>query len=128
MNFAKFLRTTFLQNTSGRLFLCSHGLIFHYTLFDCTNFSWNQLLVNSNLIAFKWKRVTWWIFCQNIWNIHFFYKQLVYKIITRLSEICLTSLIALFWNFPLMICNFPLFFSHSENILMSTLITIIITY
>ena len=47
-------------------------------------------------------------------------------IITWLSEICWTSLIALFWNFPLMICNFPLF-SHSKNIPMSTLITIIIT-
>ena len=54
---------------------------------------------------------------------------------TWLSEICLTSLIALFWNFPLMICNFPLMiynvqllFSHSKNIWMSTLITIIITY
>ena len=48
--------------------------------------------------------------------------------ITWRSEICLTSLIALFWNFPLMICNFPLLFSHSKNIRMSTLITIIITY
>ena len=48
-------------------------------------------------------------------------------IITWLSEICLTSLIALFWNFPLMICNFPLF-SHSKNIPMSPLITIIITH
>ena len=34
----------------------------------------------------------------------------------------------LFWNFPLMICNFPLLLSHSKNIWMSTLITIIITY
>ena len=40
----------------------------------------------------------------------------------------MTSLIALFWNFPLMICNFLLLFSHSKNIRMSTLITIIITY
>ena len=38
------------------------------------------------------------------------------------------SLIALFWNFLLMIFNFPLLFSHSKNIRMSTLITIIITY
>ena len=55
-------------------------------------------------------------------------------LITWLSEICLTSLIASFWNFtlfwniPLMICNFPLLFSHSKNIRMSTLIRIIITY
>ena len=34
----------------------------------------------------------------------------------------------LFWNLPLMICNFLLLFSHSKNIWMSTLITIIITY
>ena len=60
---------------------------------------------------------------------------------TWLSEICLMLLIALFWNFPLfwnlpqMICDFPLMiynfqllFSHSKNIWMSTLITIIITY
>ena len=31
-------------------------------------------------------------------------------------------------KFPLMIFNFPLLFSHSKNIRMSTLITIIITY
>ena len=48
-------------------------------------------------------------------------------LITRLSEICLMSLIALFWNFPLMICNFALLFSHSKNIRISTLITILIT-
>ena len=41
--------------------------------------------------------------------------------ITWLNEICLTSLIALFWNFPLLL-------SHSKNIRMSNLITIIITY
>ena len=34
----------------------------------------------------------------------------------------------LFWNFLLMICNFPLLFSHFKNIQMSTLITIIFTY
>ena len=34
----------------------------------------------------------------------------------------------LFWNFPLMICNFPRLFSHSKNIRVSTLIAIIITY
>ena len=61
-------------------------------------------------------------------------KSYISAIITWLSEICLTSLTALFWNFPLfwdfplMICNFPLLFSHSKNIRMSTLITIIITY
>ena len=49
-------------------------------------------------------------------------------LITWLSEICLTSLIVLFWNFPQMICHFPLLFSHSKNIRMATLITIIITY
>ena len=43
------------------------------------------------------------------------------QLITWLSKICLTSLKALFWNFPLL-------FSHSKNIRMSTLITIIITY
>ena len=37
------------------------------------------------------------------------------------------SLMVLFWNFPL-ICNFPLLFSHSKNIWMSTLITIITYY
>ena len=41
-------------------------------------------------------------------------------IIKWLSKICWTSLIALFYNFPLS-------FSHSKNIRMSTLITIIIT-
>ena len=41
----------------------------------------------------------------------------------------LKSLIALFWNsplfwsFPLMICNFPLLYSHFKNIRMSTLIS-----
>ena len=34
----------------------------------------------------------------------------------------------LFWNFLRMICNFPLLFSHSKNIRMSTLITLIDTY
>ena len=38
----------------------------------------------------------------------------------------MTSLIALFWNFPLIICNFPLSLSHSKNIRMSALITIIV--
>ena len=39
------------------------------------------------------------------------------------------SLIALFWNFLLMICNFLLLFSRSKNIRMSsTLIRVIITY
>ena len=37
------------------------------------------------------------------------------------QRICLRSLIALFWNLPLL-------FSHSKNIPMSTLITTIITY
>ena len=42
-------------------------------------------------------------------------------LITWLSEICLVSLIVLFWNspllwnFPLMICNFLLLFSNSKN-------------
>ena len=55
-------------------------------------------------------------------------------VITWLNESCLTSLIALFWNFllfwnfPQMIYNFLLLFSHSKNIRMSILITIIITY
>ena len=56
-------------------------------------------------------------------------------LITWLSEIYLTSLIALFWNFPLvicnfplMVCNFPLLFSHSKSIRRSTLITIIIIF
>ena len=68
----------------------------------------------------------------DILNLHFDMGLLL--LITWLSEICLTSLIALFWNFPLfwnfslMICNFPLLFCHSKNIRMSTLITIIITY
>ena len=31
-------------------------------------------------------------------------------------------------NFPQMICNFTLLFSHSKNIRMPTLITMIITY
>ena len=54
--------------------------------------------------------------------------RIVLPIITWLSEICLTLLIALFWNLPLMICNFTLLFSHSKNTQMSTLIVIIITY
>ena len=56
--------------------------------------------------------------------------EVLFYLITWLSEICLTLLIALFWNFLLMIliCNFPLLFSHSKNIQMSTLITIIINY
>ena len=55
----------------------------------------------------------------------------VFLLITWLSEICLTSSRAFFWNFPLIICNSPLPFSHSKNIRMSILITIIpiiITY
>ena len=65
------------------------------------------------------------------WNVKYFYFS---NLITWFSEICLTSLIALFWNFPLfwnfllMICNFPLLFSHPKNIRMSTLITIIVIY
>ena len=39
----------------------------------------------------------------------------------------MTSLVALLWNFPLIIYNFPLLFFHSKNTRMSTLITIIIT-
>ena len=54
----------------------------------------------------------------DVWSIY---------LITWLSEVYLTSLIALFWSFPLMICNFPLLLSHSKNIRMSTLITIVIT-
>ena len=55
------------------------------------------------------------------------YTNLPLTYLKCLSEICLTSLIALFWNFPLMIWNFPLLFSHSKcQIWMSTLITIII--
>ena len=59
----------------------------------------------------------------------FFWKTMlvvICAIITWLSEICLTSLIALFRNFE--ICNFPLLFSHSKNIRRSTLITIIIIF
>ena len=59
---------------------------------------------------------------------HFGQKRKITQLITWFNEICLASLIALFWNFPLMTCNFPLLFSHSKNIRMSTLITIIITY
>ena len=55
-------------------------------------------------------------------------QQSILFLVTRLSEICLTWLIALFLNFPLMIGNVPLLFSHSKSIRMSTLITVIITY
>ena len=51
----------------------------------------------------------------------------VLLVITWLNEICLTSLIASFWNFPLMICNSPLLFSHFKNIQMLTLVTMVIT-
>ena len=50
-------------------------------------------------------------------------KAKVHKLIIWFSEICLTSLIALFWNFPLMICKFLVLFPHSKNIRMSTLIS-----
>ena len=49
------------------------------------------------------------------------HRKKITDIITWLSVICLTSLTALFWNFPLL-------FSHSKNTRMSTLITVIITY
>ena len=68
----------------------------------------------------------------NLLNLHF--DMGVLLLITWLSEICLTSLIALFWNFllfwnfRLMICIFLLLFSHYKNIQMSTLMTIVITY
>ena len=52
----------------------------------------------------------------------------ILPLITWLNEICLTSLVALFWNFTLTISNFPLLFSHFKNIRISTLITIIIAY
>ena len=45
----------------------------------------------------------------------------VLLLITWLSEICLMSLVALFWNFQLL-------WSHSKNIWMSALVTIIITF
>ena len=47
--------------------------------------------------------------------------SLIFSLIIWLSEICLTSLKTLFWNLRLL-------FSHSKNIRMSSLITIIITY
>ena len=59
-------------------------------------------------------------FCQNC-NCVLASGDTVHNLITWRSEICLTSLIALFWNFPLL-------FSHSKNIRMSTLIKITITY
>ena len=58
----------------------------------------------------------------------------IFDLITWFCEICSTLLIALFWNsplfwnFPLMICNFPLLLSHSKNIQMSNLIRTIINY
>ena len=72
-----------------------------------------------------------WIF--DHWEKRIDWKDKVNFIITWLSEICLTSLITLFWNyplfwnFPLTIYNFPLLFSNSKNIRMSILVTIIIT-
>ena len=48
MNFEKFLRTSFLQNTSGRLFLL-HEICKYFTCFIC-------LLVIS---YFSWNRVKW---------------------------------------------------------------------
>ena len=45
----------------------------------------------------------------------------VLLLITWLSEICLMSLVVLFWNFQLL-------WSHSKNIWMSALVTIIITF
>ena len=81
-------------------------------------------------------------FCCSIIEVSFSYKvyawteywKIIHSLIEWVSEICLTSLIALFWNFPLfwnfllMICNLLLMFSHFKNIWMSTLTTIIITY
>ena len=58
------------------------------------------------------KARSWWVV-----------KAKVHKLIIWFSEICLTSLIALFWNSPLMICKFLLLFPHSKNIRMSTLIS-----
>ena len=59
---------------------------------------------------------------------HFDQKRKITQLITWFNEICLTSLIVLFWKFTLMACNFPLLFSCPKNIRMSTLIAIIITY
>ena len=69
----------------------------------------------------------WFEFYKNFTNLFFslfsqFHRlsTLYFMLITWLSESCLTSLIVLFWNFPLL-------FSHSKNFRMSTLITMIIT-
>ena len=78
--------------------------------------------IQKNFAIFTGKELCWSLFLIKL------QAQGVFLLITWLTEICLTSLIALFWNFTLMICNFPLLFSHSKNNLMSTLITIIITY
>ena len=88
------------------------------------------ILVTHSILAF----CIYWLYHidqlqQLFYSIFFKKNTCFFKLqITWLSEISLTSLIALFWNFPLIIFNFTLLFSHSKNIRMSTLITRIITY
>ena len=77
------------------------------------NIFWDRRTQWSTLIYIDYRVLYWYLFSY---------------IITWLSEFCLTTLIALFWNFLLMICNFPQWLSHTKNIQMSTLFTIIITY
>ena len=136
---------------------CNDGKMRSYTYFKFTfsNRSWEvdkDFLFQFSMIWKVWlPAVDWFKFCfvkeakwdwsgsngkitpHRNFNLRFFERSPdvlrgFFVLNTWLSEICLTSLIALFWNFPLMICSFPLLFSHSKNIRMSTLIAIIITY
>ena len=113
------LSLMFLKNTKKN-FLCTYFLLFLILLRQgCSvNFFFLEYFMKFSFMGISW-------------NIKYFYFSIL---ITSLSEICFTSLIALFWNSPLfwnfslMICNFPLLFSHPKNIRMSTLITIIVIY
>ena len=95
--------------------------------------TWHDKNIQYLFLFFVWKNFIIFPFC--IWlNVWFTNNQInvwinvqrasvtnTKYLITWLSEICLTSIIVLFWNFRLL-------FSHSKNIPMSTLITVIITY
>ena len=129
---------------------CNDGKMRSYTYFKFTfsNRSWEvdkNFLFQFSMIWKVWlPGVDWFKFCfvkeakwdwlgnngkitpHRNFNLRFFERSPdvlrgFFVLNTWLSEICLTSLIALFWNFPLL-------FSHSKNIRISTLIAIIITY
>lgn len=74
----------------------------------CTNICRTSMkevacFMQSKFIEIKWQGT----------HIQYYFEAIcdwILDINTPLFEICLTSLLALFWNFPLLTCNFPMVF------------------